>query len=118
MLSQRAAERLSALRVSRPWVRPGATTVVTEAGGRARWWTHAGWRANLALGFAASPVRTTVAGIGDFYVAVDPETSVSALQEAVGGLGDGAPEIAPWITAEPSKGSSSWSVYRPIWRGQ
>jgi ATP-dependent Lhr-like helicase len=103
-LSTRAADRLDARRAERPWVTVGATTLFTEAGGRIRWWTFAGWKANLALGFAASSLRTTVAAIDDLSVAVDPGTSLDDLRTVIAGASSESFDIAPWVVADAVEG--------------
>lgn len=79
-LSARAQQRLDALRAARRWARPEITTVVQAANGRTRWWTFAGWRANLWLAQAASPLRTGVAAIDGLSVVLDPATTADALR--------------------------------------
>jgi ATP-dependent Lhr-like helicase len=103
-LSTRAADRLDARRAERPWVTVGATTLFSEAGGRTRWWTFAGWKANLALGFAASSLRTTVAAIDDLSVAVDPGTSLDDLRTVIAGTSSESFDIAPWVVADAVEG--------------
>lgn len=83
ILSQRASKRLAQLRSEHPWVRPDATALVTDARGRARWWTFAGWRANLRLGRAAADLRRGVAAIDGLAVALDPDTSLEQLGTAI-----------------------------------
>lgn len=103
-LSKRAAERLEARRAERPWVTTGATTLLTEAGGRTGWWTFAGWKANLSLGFAASSLRTTVAAIDDLSVALDPRTSLDALRAVINRTTPERLDIAPWVVADAIEG--------------
>jgi ATP-dependent Lhr-like helicase len=104
ILSERAIERLAARRAERPWVTAGGTTLLTEAGGRTRWWTFAGWKANLALGFAASSLRTTVAAIDDLSVALDPGTSLDNLRAVIAGASEDRLDIAPWVVADAIEG--------------
>jgi ATP-dependent helicase Lhr and Lhr-like helicase len=104
ILSQRAGERLVQLRAEHPWVRPDTTTLVVDGRGRARWWTFAGWRANLCLARAAADLRREVATIDDLTVALDPGTTLEQLRQA---NSDATPEsvnLSPWVSAEAIDG--------------
>lgn len=102
-ISGRAVERLSGLREAHPWAQPGATTLVVDDKGRARWWTFAGWKANLWLANAVADLRRDVAAIDDLGIALDPGATTEALGIALAGMGQ-APGLAPWITAEAVDG--------------
>src|SRR4051794_8352026 len=84
-LSARAREKLSELRAAQPWAAAGATTVVVDDRGRVRWWTFAGWKANLALARQVDTLRATVASIDDLSVALDATVDVQTLCAALDG---------------------------------
>jgi ATP-dependent Lhr-like helicase len=48
-LTRRARQQMEELRGRFPWLEPDATTLEKGLGGRARWWTFGGLRANAAL---------------------------------------------------------------------
>jgi ATP-dependent Lhr-like helicase len=76
-LSKRAVAVLGELRGEAPWTTPGTTTLVRQ-GGKARWWTFAGLRANAALGPCLGSLRTTTA-MDNLWIEVDPATTVEQL---------------------------------------
>ncbi|HEX4862496.1 MAG TPA: DEAD/DEAH box helicase [Acidimicrobiales bacterium] len=81
-VSRRATERLSRLREDYSWVRPSRTTVVFGKG-RPRWWTFAGWKANLALAQVAGCVRRDATHFDGLSIALDDSTDVEALEDAL-----------------------------------
>ena len=97
-LSQRAAERLARLRAEHSWVRPDTTTLIVEGSGRARWWTFAGWRANLWLARASADLRHEVAAIDDLTIALDPGTTLEQLRQATSAATKKPVDVTPWIT--------------------
>ncbi|MGH9280797.1 MAG: DEAD/DEAH box helicase [Acidimicrobiales bacterium] len=103
-LSERAGQKLAELRALHPWATADATTVVVHDRGRARWWTFAGWKANLWLARIAEPVRREVAAVDDLTVAVDPGTTVADVAALVGSAAPASVELAGWITAEAIDG--------------
>jgi len=103
-LSQRARERLAQLRAEHPWVRPDTTTLVVEGRGRARWWTFAGWRANLRLAQAVAGLRRDVAAVDDLTIALDPGTTVEQLGQAVSAATLEPADLAAWVTDEAIDG--------------
>ena len=103
-LSRRAGERLTQLRAQHPWVRPDATLLVTDAHGRARWWTFAGWRANLWLARAAADLRREVAAVDDLTVALDPSSTLQELRQAISTASEASVDLASWVTAEAVEG--------------
>jgi ATP-dependent Lhr-like helicase len=103
-LSKRADERLAQLRAQHPWVRPDTTTLVTDSRGRARWWTFAGWRANLWLARAADDLRHDVAAIDDLTIALDPGTTMEQLRQAISGATEKSIDLTSWVTAEAIDG--------------
>jgi ATP-dependent Lhr-like helicase len=104
VLSRRAGERLAQLRSKHPWVRPDATSLVTDARGRACWWTFAGWRANLWLARAAADLRREVAAIDDLTVALDPGATLEQLRHAISGATEASIDLTQWVTAEAVDG--------------
>jgi ATP-dependent helicase Lhr and Lhr-like helicase len=57
-LTRRARQQIEELRGRFPWLEPDATTLEKVPGGRARWWTFGGLRANATLaGVAGEPGR-------------------------------------------------------------
>lgn len=106
-LSGRAGERLAALRAENPWAQSDATTLVTDGAGRARWWTFAGWKANLWLAQAVSDLRREVAALDDLGIALDPSTTTEELARVLAGadLDLANPSaLAPWVIAEAVDG--------------
>jgi ATP-dependent Lhr-like helicase len=103
-LSERASEALEALRSTHSWAASGTTTLVMDDRGRARWWTFAGWKANLWLAAAAAELRRDVAAVDDLSIAVDATTSVDDLRQALAGAVAQPLELAPWIVTEAVDG--------------
>ncbi len=104
ILSQRGSERLAQLRSEHPWARPDATSLVIDGRGRARWWTFAGWRANLWLARATAHLRRDVAAIDDLTVALDPDATLEQLRQAISDTNEDSIDLAPWLTAEAVDG--------------
>jgi len=104
ILSQRGSERLGQLRAEHPWVRPDVTSLVIDGRGRARWWTFAGWRANLWLARAGADLRRDVAAIDDLTVALDPGATLEQLHQVISEATEASIELTPWVTAEAVDG--------------
>jgi hypothetical protein len=104
ILSRRASERLAQLRSEHPWVRPDTTSLVTDAHGRARWWTFAGWRANLWLARAAADLRREVVAVDDLTVALDPGATPQQLRRPLSNAAEAPIDLAPWVTTEAVDG--------------
>ena len=63
-----------------------------------RWWTFAGWRANLSLAELMAPLRTEVAAVDDLSLALDPTADVSTVAarlRATVAEADLAPPVVP-----------------------
>jgi ATP-dependent Lhr-like helicase len=103
-LSHRAGKRLAQLRAEHPWVRADATSLVTDARGRTRWWTFAGWRANFWLAQAAADLRREVAAVDDLTVALDPGATLEQLRHVISEATEASIDLAPWVTAEAVDG--------------
>jgi ATP-dependent Lhr-like helicase len=103
-LSRRAGERLAQLRADHPWVVADTTSLVTDARGRVRWWTFAGWRANLWLARAAADLRREVAAIDDLTVALDPGATPQQLRRALSNAAEAPIDLIPWVTTEAIDG--------------
>jgi ATP-dependent Lhr-like helicase len=103
-VSRRAGERLAYLRSEHPWVQPDATVLVTDARGRARWWTFAGWRANLSLAQATAGLRRGVSAIDGLTIALDPETTVGQLHEAIFHARSESIHLAPSLSTDAIEG--------------
>lgn len=110
-LSQRGSERLAQLRSEHPWVRPDATCLVIDEDGRARWWTFAGWRANLWLAQAAADLRRDVAAIDDLTVALDPGATSEQLRQAISEATEASIDLTHGWPLKRSMASSSQSAY-------
>jgi ATP-dependent Lhr-like helicase len=104
ILSRRAGERLARLRAEHPWVRADATSLVTNARRRARWWTFAGWRANLCLARAAANLRREVAAVDDLTVALNPGATLEQLYHVISEATEASIDLTPWVTAEAIDG--------------
>lgn len=116
-LSERAASQLADLREAHPWATPGATTVVRDEHGRVRWWTFAGWKANLQLARLVDPLRTEVAALDDLTIVLDG-SATSADVAALVGTGAPVPDLAPWITAEAVDGLKFSDCLPPALAGE
>jgi ATP-dependent Lhr-like helicase len=103
-LSQRAHQRLEQLRAEHPWVGPDTTTLVVDGRGRARWWTFAGWRANLWLAQAVAGLRRDVAALDDLTIALDPGTTMDQLGQVIAAATPEPADMAPWVTDEAIDG--------------
>jgi ATP-dependent Lhr-like helicase len=103
-LGQRAVERLAQVRAEHSWARAGATSLVIDEKGRARWWTFAGWKANLWLARAVADLRRDVAAIDDLTVALDPTVDVMALRAALDSIGTAEVDLRDWVTREAVEG--------------
>ncbi len=104
VLSQRGSAQLAQLRSEHPWVRSDATALVSDGCGRTRWWTFAGWRANLWLARAAAHLRQDVAAIDDLTVTLDPSATLEQLRQAVSDATEESIDLTPWLTAEAVDG--------------
>jgi len=85
-------------------VRPDVTSLVIDGRGRARWWTFAGWRANLWLARAGADLRRDVAAIDDLTVALDPGATLEQLHQVISEATEASIELTPWVTAEAVDG--------------
>jgi ATP-dependent Lhr-like helicase len=104
VLSERAARKLMDLRSQHPWVRSDSTTLVVDDRGRAKWWTFAGWRANLWLAQAATELRREVGAVDDLTVALDPSATVRELKAALHSTSPERIDLSPWVVAEAVEG--------------
>ncbi len=104
IISKRASEKLDELRRLHAWAEPDATALVVDDRGRARWWTFAGWKANLWLAQAASGLRVDVAAVDDLTVAVDDTKDVADLKQALEHARIDEIDLAPWVAAEAVEG--------------
>ncbi len=104
VFSERTTERLAEVRAERPWARCDATTLVYDEKGRAKWWTFAGWKANVALAGLAADLRRDVAAIDDLTIALDPDVSVHDLAQRLTDLEVAAPSPSEIVMAEAVKG--------------
>jgi ATP-dependent Lhr-like helicase len=103
-LSRRAGERLAQLRAEHPWVVADTTSLVIDVRGRVRWWTFAGWRANLWLAHAAADLRREVATIDDLTVVLDPGATPQQLRRALSNAAEAPIDLIPWVTTEAVDG--------------
>ena len=103
-LSVRTKEKIAELRQRHPWAEPSTTTLVRESGGQCRWWTFAGWRANLWLARATSRLRLVANSVDDLSLAVDPETDLVGLRRCIEELDPVTLDLAPWVAAEAVEG--------------
>jgi ATP-dependent Lhr-like helicase len=103
-LSERASQALEAERRMHRWAAADTTTLVFDERGRARWWTFAGWKANLWLAAAAAQLRQEVAAVDDVSLAVDPTTSVEKLRQVLARVSGHALEVAPGILSDAVEG--------------
>ena len=99
-LSRRAVTELAAARADYSWVRPGATSLVTDANGRLRWWTFAGRRANTWLATVLAPVRLESSGIDALSIAVDTGTTSAAIRELISSVPIEERTLADWVSDE------------------
>jgi ATP-dependent Lhr-like helicase len=103
-LSERAQEKLTELRTGHQWAVSDATTLVVDDRGRARWWTFAGWKANLWLARMVDEIRTEASAVDDLRVAVDAKTSLDDLKRLLAGTAPDEIDLAPWVTDEAIDG--------------
>jgi len=103
-ISQRAADKLAELRESRSWAATATTTVVASEGRHTRWWTFAGWRANLWLARLAGDFRTAVAAVDDLTIALDRSTTAADVAALVDAAVPEQIDLAPWVTADAIDG--------------
>jgi ATP-dependent Lhr-like helicase len=103
-MSERARQKLAELRAEHPWVTAEATAVISDDRGRTRWWTFAGWKANLGLARAVADLRRDVAAVNDLTIALAPRTTPADLSEVLRSLGPDEIDLAPWITREAVEG--------------
>ncbi len=103
-LSRRATGKLEESREAHPWATAGATTLATDGRGRVRWWTFAGWKANLWLAHAVAPLRRDVAGVDDLTVALDPSATVAQLGAVLHSVPPDRVTLAPWVLEEAIDG--------------
>jgi len=103
-LSRRATEKLAELRALHPWATSDATTVVTDEGGRTRWWTFAGWKANLWLARIVDELRTEVAALDDLTVALDSGSTVVEVSGLIRASPADDIDLTPWIADDAVEG--------------
>lgn len=103
-LSERAEEKVGELRSLHSWAASDTTTLVVDDRGRARWWTFAGWKANLWLARMVEELRTEVAAVDDLTVAVDASSTVDHLTRLVQEAAPESINLEGWITAEAVEG--------------
>jgi len=104
VLSERAARKLADLRALHPWATSASTALVVDDHGRAKWWTFAGWKANLWLAQIVAQLRREVAAVDDLTVALDPWARVSELEAAISGASLDDIDLAPWVVGEAADG--------------
>jgi ATP-dependent Lhr-like helicase len=102
-LSERAVGKLADLRARYPWADRAATTVVRDETGRVRWWTFAGWKANLWLARVVDPLRLEVAAIDDLGVALDPAADAPQVADFLR-RSSTPPDLAQWIASDAIEG--------------
>ncbi len=103
-LSARAQDKLAEVRAGHRWAATDATTLVVDEHGPARWWTFAGWRANLSLAQLVASMRTGAVAVDDLWIALDEGATVDRLRDAIEGASALNPGVAPWIAAEALEG--------------
>jgi len=103
-LSDRAREKLAELRALHPWAQDGVTTIVRDDKGRNRWWTFAGWKANLALAQVMSDLRHEVAAVDDLTTALDPGPDLDQANRALRSATDRKVDLAASIVVEALEG--------------
>ncbi len=103
-LSGRATAKLDELRALHPWAQDGVTTIVTDDKGRNRWWTFAGWKANLALAQVMTDLRRDVAAVDDLTIALDSKADIDQVDHVLRAATDAEVDLAPWIIIEAVEG--------------
>lgn len=103
-ISQRAADKLAELRAAHPWAETATTTVVASEGRHTRWWTFAGWKANLWLARLAEDLRTEVAAVDDLTVALDRPATAADVTGLIDATVPEQVDLAPWVPAEAIDG--------------
>lgn len=103
-LSRRATDELDELRAAHRWAASDTTTVVADERGRLRWWTFAGWKANLALARVVDDLRTEVAAIDDLTVALDPSVTAPDVARRLDAAAPDPIDLTPWVTTEALEG--------------
>lgn len=98
-MSRRAVDRLAEVRADSPWARSASTTVVVDPGGKSRWWTFAGRRANVWLASIVEPLRKEVTGLDDVSIALDERVTGTMVSEALEGADwPGDVTVADWVS--------------------
>jgi ATP-dependent Lhr-like helicase len=103
-LSQRATDKLAELRAAHGWAASDTTTVVADERGRVRWWTFAGWKANLALARVVDDLRTEVGAIDDLTVALDASATAPDVARRLDAAVPDPVDLTPWVTTEALEG--------------
>lgn len=84
-LTRRAVERLAGLRDEAvEWVHPGGTVITRAATGDVRWWTWAGFRANVTLAATLAGVADEGQRVTDTYLRLREELTVEMWRAATG----------------------------------
>ena len=73
-------------------------------GGRARWWTFAGWKANLSLARMVEDLRAKGGMGNDLRIAVDAQTSKDNLAEILRSSVADEHDIPEWVVQEAVEG--------------
>lgn len=103
-LSERARSTLAGLRSAHRWATADTTTLVHDDRGVARWWTFAGWRANLSLAQLVAGVRKETAAVDDLSIAVDRTTTLPDLHAALTAAPAGPVRLPAAVTAGAADG--------------
>ena len=81
-LSARAQDALGSARDEELWVRGDGTTLLRD-GGKVRWWTFAGQRANTSLAGALGDLRRVARSYDALSIALDPDVDAARLKAAL-----------------------------------
>jgi ATP-dependent Lhr-like helicase len=84
--SERARQQIEAIRTDYPWIERGTTSVVRDEDGVTKWWTFAGYRANLTLSRGLSELTASPNRVENFGLTFESDVPFEAIEEAIQGL--------------------------------
>lgn len=77
-----------------------ALTVIFSERSRPRWWTFAGWKANLALAQVAGDLRRDTNELNGVSISLDPDADVDRLLEARTRVSLAAIDLRPELSSD------------------
>jgi ATP-dependent Lhr-like helicase len=84
--SQRAQQQIESIRARFAWIDPDKTAVARDKTGNTRWWTFAGYRANLSLAEALSKRACPGIRSDNFGLTFETGSRLDSIESAIAAL--------------------------------